>query len=448
MTRRAKVGIVAAVVGLSLLLLCLCVATWVAYVNFAPVIASAANPKVDRIAYVDNDSNIQLVDATGTQRVALTTDASETAGRYYIFPTWAPDSQRIAFIGALGTDQSREGELFTLPVKGGDRAIVYKSSEMVPFYSYWSPDSQRIAFLAQNDTEMVLLLGHPEGKQDVRKVESGAPFYWDWAPNSQSLLMHIGGSRHDSNEAHLAIQGVSAGNAPKALDHGPSDFEAPHYSPNGAQILYAGTHNSDGDALFVADAQGTNARLITDYVGRIAFAWSPDGKKIAWIVTDVDSGLPHLGQVMVSDADGSNAKPLAGERTLAFYWSPDSQQIAYLTVVIGNSRGCADDCGRLPGLGAPLLQAQTVHLRWRVVNLADNQVRTLATFDPTQTFLLMLPYFDQYSRSTTFWSPDSHKFVYTQEEADGSGTVWVADVTGKEEARKVGDGTLGVWSWK
>lgn len=447
MPKRSTLVILSSAAGCVVLLLCIGVIALVGFIYLIPRLTLFTPSQVDRIVYVDNDLNIQLVDAKGEQHVALTTDASESEQRLYMYPTWSPDSQRIAFIGVNGSG-SQDSVLYTVSSTGNNRATVFKSSTQVPFYLYWSPDSQQIGFLAQSNSEMALMLGHADGKKDAQKLETGSPFYWAWSPDGQSLLLHIGGSHHDSEKARLALLHWQGANTSTALARGPSDFEAPQYSPDGSMILYAGTADTSNDALYVADAQDTNAHVITKFSGRIAFAWAPAGKKIAWIVSDPDAGLPNLGTVFVSDADGKNSKAVTTEDALAFYWSPNSQQIAYLALPGTDTQSCAFNCTRAPGLAAPLTQGQALHLRWRVTNLADGHTRTIATFAPTEEFVSVLPYFDQYARSTTFWSPDSQKFVYTQSESDSSGTVWVADTTGSAPPRKIGDGTLAVWSWK
>jgi TolB protein len=95
-----------------------------------------------------------------------------------------------------------------------------------------------------------------------------------------------------------------------------------------------------------------------------------------------------------------------------------------------------------------LFQSQQVQLRWQVASVEDGKARTVATFSPTDDFVTLLPYFDQYSRSLTFWSPDSRHFVYTQDENSSGGSVWVADVSGTTPPLKIGEGTIAVWSWK
>lgn len=128
-------------------------------------------------------------------------------------------------------------------------------------------------------------------------------------------------------------------------------------------------------------------------------------------------------------------------------WSPDGKQIAYLSMLPPGSQGCGD-CSRVPGLAAPLDQRSQIRMRWRIADVETGQARTLVTFAPTANFITLLPYFDQYARSLTFWSPDSKRFVYAQREAQGTGSVWVTEITENATPTKVGDGTLAVWSWK
>ena len=60
-----------------------------------------------------------------------------------------------------------------------------------------------------------------------------------------------------------------------------------------------------------------------------------------------------------------------------------------------------------------------------------------------------VPFFDQYSLSLSFWSPDSRYLVVTKENDNNTdGTVWIVDTTGQEAPRQVGEGTLAVWSWR
>ena len=446
MSQRNSYIFVGGAIGCLVLLFCVGI---IALVGFGLTSNNAIFPRtIDRIAYMDNELNIQIMDGRGAHHVALTHDATADNDLAYIFPTWSPNSQRVAYIRISGTRNAFEGTLYSAPAEGGDAATVFKSNAVVPFYLYWSPDSQRISFLAQGSNEMALMLGHADGKEEARKIESGSPLYWAWSPDNRTMLTHVGGSQHDSRTARMGLLQSQGESKSQTLSQGPAAFQAPQFSPEGSAILYAGTGSSDQDALYVADAQGGNPQLIANYKGRIAFSWSPDGKKIAWLTTPSDAELPNLGPISVSDRDGKNVQTFGTDDVLAFYWSPDSQQIAYLSLVPPGSQGCNENCSRVPGLASPLGQGRNLRMRWRIADVASKNVRTLVAFAPTANFISVLPYFDQYARSVTFWSPDSQHFVYTQREGQGKGSVWVIDRAENSEPQKIADGTLAVWSWK
>lgn len=437
--------IVGGAIGCLVLLFCIGV---VALAGIGLYNNSALLPQnVNRIAYMDNDLNIQVIDSVGEHRVALTSDAKPDNDLVNIFPTWSPDSQRLAFVRIGGTTAAPDATLFVSLASGGDPAPIFKSGSLVPFYLYWSPDSQRIGFLAQSESEIALMLGNADGKGDARKLESGSPLYWAWSPDSRTMLAHIGGSKRTSRTARLALLRWQTNESPQTLIPGPAAFQAPQFSPDGSAILYAGTSDTEQDALYAANADGTNIHSIADYKGRIAFAWSPDGKKIAWMTTPTNSEMPYLGPLFVGDREGKDAKKLGEEDVLAFYWSPDSKRIAFLTLLPPGSQGCLD-CPRVPGLDAPLEQGRALLFRWRIVNVETGQPWTLVTFAPTANFISVLPYFDQYARSVTYWSPDSTSFVYTEREAQGNAGVFVTEVVENAKPRRIADGTLAIWSWK
>jgi Tol biopolymer transport system component len=446
MAERKSFIVVGGIIGCLVVLFCIGVIALagIAFLGNREILARS----VDRIAYMDNELNIQVVDARGEHRVALTSDAKNDNDLAYLYPTWAPNSQRVAFVRVSGTRSSFEGTLYTAPLAGGEPATVFKSKLLVPFYLYWSPDSQHISFLAQSDTEVNLMLGEAEGKEETRKLDTGSPLYWAWSPDSRTMLTHIGGSQRDSRGARLGLLRWQGESASQKLTQGPASFQAPQFSPDGSQMLYAGAGESNQDALYIADAQGAQARSVASYAGRIGFAWAPNGKKIAWVATPADALLPNLGPVSISDTDGNNSKTLGNDDALAFYWSPDSKQIAYLSLIPPGSQGCNDDCQRVPGLAAPMEQGASLRMRWRIADTETGQARTLVSFVPTANFVTLLPYFDQYARSLTFWSPDSQQFVYTQREAQGQGSVWVIGLKENAAPAKIGDGTLAVWSWK
>ena len=443
-----KVLLLSGAVGCVLLLLCVSVtvAAIAGYMLLAPQL-NASMP-VNRIAIVDNDANIQIVDALGEHPVAVTTDAAGSSEFGYTAPTWSPDSQHLAFVG-VGSDLAQnEIALYTAPLQERKQKPVFKSALQTPFYLYWSPDSQSIGFLASSNTDMAMLVASADGKSDAVQIDTGSPLYWAWSPDSKTMLTHIGGSAHQSRQARMNLRKRQSNETGQALTHRPASFQAPQYSADGSSILYATADGANGDALFIADAQDNNARRVADFEGTIGFAWSPNGKKIAYLVTPDDAPLPTFGPVWIVDSDGNNRKQITQEDTLGFFWSPNGENIAFLTAAPPGNLSDCQNCGSSRALNIPSAQSQTIHLRWQVMNLASGSTHVLATFAPTRDLINVIPYFDQYARSLTFWSPDSTQFVYAKNEDDGTGTVWVANIDEKIAPRRIGNGVFAVWSWK
>jgi hypothetical protein len=83
----------------------------------------------------------------------------------------------------------------------------------------------------------------------------------------------------------------------------------------------------------------------------------------------------------------------------------------------------------------------------RIADPGDGTSRDVTTFRPTSDFLRILPFFDQYLRSTTIWSPDSRDLVLSGYDAAGQETIFVVSSDGSGDPRPLVSGTLAFWSW-
>jgi hypothetical protein len=83
-----------------------------------------------------------------------------------------------------------------------------------------------------------------------------------------------------------------------------------------------------------------------------------------------------------------------------------------------------------------------------VLNVTSGESRNLFTYPPTQQFLSILPYFDQYHQSVTIWSPDNNNLVLSFLGQSGSPGIAVVAASGNLEPRMLAQGYLAFWSWK
>lgn len=432
--------------GCLVLIACLTAIGFAAYFvlsqgNLLAVLSPAA---VNRIVYLGNDLNIYTVDPKGAQKTQLTKDADGGTARAYDFPTWAPDNRRIAFVGVTYSGGSpSNGTLYSESSDGSRLVPLYKSDQSIPFYLYWSPDGHFLTFLSSKGNGK-LSLGMAQGDKEnsTEELESGAPLYFAWSPDSQRMLLHVGGAVGDSDQARISVLPLSERKSQHPISASPGSFAAPQWSPDGKQLLFSTEDSSSGQAVAVSNAQGEGSKVLFKYDGRISFSWSPTGDHIAYIVTEARVQVPNFGLVKIVDADGKNSQEISQDPALAFFWSPNGKRIAFLTVKTPSNGASYRAIGPAQPVG------QTVQVQWQVKDFETGKTKVVATFTPTENFINLLPFYDQYARSMTFWSPDSQSLVYASTEASGTGTIWIAGVNTDSPPFKIGEGVFAAWSWK
>ena len=126
-----------------------------------------------------------------------------------------------------------------------------------------------------------------------------------------------------------------------------SIWEAPNWSPDGKYLI---SNSGGGIYKFVLKQDGTaepqKFAIPADFRCNNDKAISPDGKKLAFSAT-VPPG--RSSQVFLADADGSNAKLMVSDSPSYFHgWSPDSKTLAF--VAQRNNSG-QYDVYRMPAAG-------------------------------------------------------------------------------------------------
>jgi Tol biopolymer transport system component len=441
---RKFIALILGLVGLGLLtLICLGVGFYLFFdrveQNVQTMTQAVSNladqPVLNQIAFVGNDRNLWLVSPNGEGLHSITTD-----GQGYHFPTWAPDGQRLAFVGPNEKDET---VLYVAPTSQGAPVIFYDKAESAPFYLYWSPDSHTITFLTQEPTDLNMRQIDVNTPGSDRVLGVGAPFYWVWSPTSDKLLMHVGGSRALSEEAHLSLLDNRVDAERVELNLAPGKFQAPFWSADGKYFYYIAADDKGQEAIYKTNANTLEQAIVTKLQNFSYLTLSPDGKYIGYVQIE-SNNRPPFGTAYIIATDGKNKRQLLDNPVGSMYWSPDGTKLALLSIARRDDGSTA----KAGGLAAPL--PQEIVFRWLVYYVDTEEIEILISFTPTVEFLETVPFFDQYHLSLTFWSPDSRYFVVTKEEnnKNGEGTVWVADTNGQEETLKVGEGTLAVWSWK
>jgi Tol biopolymer transport system component len=135
---------------------------------------------------------------------------------------WSPDGRTILYTGDSGSG----GQLFTVPVNGGDPTALEPDGPTEAYEASWSPDGSQIAFIA------------PSGDSD-----SPDPAAW----NEDIWVMNADGS-----EARLVV--TTTGN----------DHWVPAWSPDGGSLMYSADGEENEGELARVDLKSGEVTVLTD----------------------------------------------------------------------------------------------------------------------------------------------------------------------------------------
>jgi len=388
------------------------------------------------IAYIGNDGNLYLTDQAASFTTPLTTDVTaETKNQIaYRLPTWSPDGSQVAFVRLEQIDSDTlTAEVFVAHADDEKVRSIYSSKTELPFYIHWSPDNETIGMLSTTAAQQTMLLQSvPASGGERRLLDTGTPFYWSWAPDGKTMVVHKNGATQGS-VSQLSFLRIDSEVTEFVMKEKPASFQAPAWSPDGNFILLT-TLSEDGTAqnLVLTDSTGKVEKSLAEIDLNTSFSWSPDSERFAYIAGKEQMQSGAIGPLHIGDIDGGE-EVIVEKDVAGFFWSPNGDEIAYL-VPFGATPENSNE--------------QVLYLELNVLDLASGESRTVATYQPTQDFLAIIPYIDQYQQSTTIWSPDGNNLVISFMTPSGSPALAIVPASGVTEPRLLAEGSFASWSWK
>lgn len=410
---------------------------------------STLERKAGLISYIGVDGNMYVSDQAGGNLKQLTEDAviPETQGSpvlYYQYPTWSRDGSQLAFMGLSLDGEQTESKVMVADMDDDSVNEIYTSESEHPIYLNWSPDNANLSFISTTVSgQNMILQSVPSDGGERTILDTGSPYYWSWAPDGSVMIVHAGGAAASAPQ-HLAFLSVDAAAetvTEQGLDSTPGAFQAPAWSPDGSRIALART-SEEKNEIVVTDAAGQNPQTVGTFANRTAFAWSSDGTRLAYISGEqaLDSGT--IGPLHVVDMETSEEIVEEGN-IVAFFWSPSGEELAYFILMQAQAEG--NSSGES---GGSTQAAPQYILNLHVLDVTSGESRDLFTYRPTQQFLSILPYFDQYHQSATIWSPDNNNLVLSFLGQSGAPGIAVVAASGNLEPRLLAQGYLAFWSWE
>lgn len=379
------------------------------------------------LAYVGADGNVYVVDPATAETVQVTADASSADTGSGIFHTGLAWSRggRLAF-ARTDTEAFRSSLFVTVPGRSA-RRIAGPAGILI--YASWARSGERLATITDADGtpggDVALTVREVPAASPPRPLleERGGQIYFAWG-REDGLVRHL----LDLDRRHLDEVDL-AGGAATGVGGSLAPFLAPAVA-NG-RIVYAVADARVSEPEVTVDAAAVVVHAPTE-ARRVAFAPSPDGRRLAFAVRGPRGMTPDDAFAPARIVDLATGEvTVAGPRTLftkAFYWSPDGGRLAYLNAL---------DSGAASSLS-----------QWRLFDVEANEDRGLAAFQPTATFETLTTFFDQFGQSHPLWSPDGRYLTYAAV-ADGEAHVWLLD-TREESGRRtlVADGVVAAFSWR
>jgi len=390
------------------------------------------------VGFVAADGNVHIINQAGRGNRALTDDAGARAGTRvsYSALTWSPDGTHVAFTRSeVASGNLTDASLYAARARGSGSVLLFASARAQPFYLYWSPDSRRISVLSQLTGVADLELGvcSSGAQQQYTAVDRGAPYYWDWLPDSSALVAHVRGGAPGER---LSLITLDPALRKTDVPVQPGLFQAPDVTPDGKSIIYV-TRDEGGFTLRLRALDGSGERTLATGAGVPYFSLSRDGKRLAYLDALSVQPVPQ-GVLSIVSVDGSSpAVRLTDAPVLAFFWAPDGRKLAF---VMPDISGTPD----------PMFQNSGDNLNVKLVGCDTVTGKTwfISRFPSTTGLLSILPFFDQYLRSSTIWAPDGRYIVFSAFSRTGEPAVYVVRSDGRLRPRFLAYGDSAFWSWK
>jgi TolB protein len=218
-------------------------------------------------------------------------------------------------------------EVYSVNANGTQLTKLLSKPDTQFSYPAWSPDGNQLAVASwqKGTTPKLYLMNLVDSLlTKVTKTQSTAIIEWSptWSPDGKRLAYEIYDSNANTDPYTLWITTLATRQTEQLFPDVSGNKEHPVWSPDGKFIAFL-----RGEALYIAQPDGSNLHQLVDGQVNRDYAWSPDSRQLAFS----SNRNVNIETIFVVDVDGSNLKQLTDKKSSNQYpsWSPDGRFIAF-----------------------------------------------------------------------------------------------------------------------
>ncbi len=305
----------------------------------AGVLEYTTAPDGARIAYTvpeqQRATSLWAINLDGTGRTRLSPAADPSI---YASPAWSPAGDVIVYtlrsvvptagggtISSSGASQPvtiGTSKLWAVAPDGRSLGRIYGRGDEVGFDPVWSPDGARLAFRGQvgDDNGSTVVLSDLSADPYALPAGPGSGITWSPDSNRAAFDESVPDSKGGVTN-RIRIAGMS-GDTQIFLGNQAGQEVMPAWSPDGKRLAFirqtSGTPTAD---LWIANLDGSGLVRLLGSDGRSSEspAWSPDGTRVAVARTDSTTGEDAGIWIVGADGRGAHAIVPDGARVI---WIP------------------------------------------------------------------------------------------------------------------------------